>query len=174
MGVGQLSLTPFQCVRHRCGGQAKQDAAVLITVRQQKGVMPMSVWCRGVRGATTARENSRAAILDATRVLLQQMIAANGIHADDVASALFTTTTDLNAEFPAIAARQLGWTNVALMCGHEMNVPGSLPMCIRVLLHWNTTRTAREIIHIYTNGAEVLRPELAQPSRPVPPSSESL
>lgn len=120
-----------------------------------------SVWCRGVRGATTASANSREAILDATRDLLQKIIDANGIHADDVASAMLTTTSDLNAEFPAIAARQLGWTNVALLCGHEMQVPGSLPLCIRVLIHWNTPRAASEIVHVYTRGAEVLRPEYA-------------
>lgn len=123
----------------------------------------MPTWCRGIRGATTASENSRDAILEATREMLQQLIAANGIHADDVASAVFTTTSDLNAEFPAVAARELGWTHTALMCGHEMNVPGSLPSCIRVLIHWNTSRRADEIVHVYLRGARSLRPERAMP-----------
>jgi chorismate mutase len=123
----------------------------------------MGTWCRGIRGATTAAENSREAILEATREMLQQVIAANGIEEDDVASAVFTTTSDLNAEFPAVAARELGWTNTALMCGHEMHVPGSLPACIRVLIHWNTSRRADEIVHVYLRGARSLRPERAMP-----------
>lgn len=121
----------------------------------------MTIWCRGVRGATTATENTRESILEATRELLQQLIAANGITTDDVASAIFTTTPDLNAEFPAVAARELGWIDTALLCGHEMSVPGSLPGCIRVLIHWNTTRRADEIVHIYIRGARGLRPERA-------------
>ena len=90
------------------------------------------MWCRGVRGATTADENSREAILTATRQLLALLIRTNGIRSEDVASAIFTTTAELDAEFPALAARQLGWLDVPLMCGHEISVPGSLPRCIRV------------------------------------------
>ena len=101
------------------------------------------MWCRGVRGATTADENSRDAILTATRQLLALVIRTNGIRSEDVASAVFTTTTDLDAEFPALAARQLGWLDVPLMCGHEISVPGSLPRCIRVLIHWNTEKRQR-------------------------------
>ena len=119
----------------------------------------MSVMCRGVRGATTVSENTREAILAATRELLQRMIDANGIHPDDVASAIFTTTPDLNAEFPALVARQLGWHDVALLCGHEMNVPDALPRCIRILIHWNTTKTPQEIRHVYLNDAQGLRPD---------------
>jgi chorismate mutase len=134
----------------------------------------MRTWCRGIRGATTAHENSREAILEATRELLQQLITANEIEEDDVASAVFTTTSDLDAEFPAVAARELGWTNTALMCGHEMNVPGSLQSCIRVLIHWNTSRRADEIVHVYLRGARSLRPERALPdSTPEPPSALS-
>lgn len=118
-----------------------------------------ALWCRGVRGATTASENTREAILGATTELLTQLVAVNGITVDAVASAIFTTTSDLNAEFPAVAARQMGWTHVALICGHEMNVPGSLPRCIRVLIHWNTTRRAEEIVHVYLREARALRPE---------------
>lgn len=121
----------------------------------------MTMCCRGIRGATTATENSREAILEATTELLQQLIAANGIHPDDIASAIFTTTTDLDAEFPAVAARALGWLDTALLCGHEMNVPGSLRQCVRVLVNWNTTRSASEVIHVYIRGARDLRPERA-------------
>jgi chorismate mutase len=90
------------------------------------------------------------------------MIRRNGIRPEDVASAIFTTTTDLNAEFPALAARQLGWTNVALMCFHELDVPGSLRKCIRILIHWNTDKPAHEIQHVYIKGAANLRPDLSE------------
>lgn len=119
----------------------------------------MPIYCRGIRGATTAEENSREAILGATRELLREMIDANGIRMEEIGSAIFTTTPDLNAEFPAFAARQLGWHDVALMCGHEMAVPEALQHCIRVLIHWNTPKLQQEIIHIYIRGAVNLRPE---------------
>jgi chorismate mutase len=115
--------------------------------------------CRGVRGATTATENTREAILETTREMLYIMIRANSIVPDDVASIYFTTTVDLNAEYPALAARQLGYYDTALLCGHEMMIPNGLPRCIRVLLHWNTTRSAREIIHVYLREAKGLRPD---------------
>jgi chorismate mutase len=115
---------------------------------------------RGVRGATTVEANSVEAILEATRELLAAMLKANETDVEHVASAFFTTTVDLNAEFPAVAARDLGWTNVALMCGHEMNKPGGLPMCLRILLHVNTDKPARDIKHIYLRGARVLRPDI--------------
>jgi chorismate mutase len=121
--------------------------------------------CRGVRGATTADANTQEGILRATLELLALMIRLNGIDPDDVASAIFTTTADLNAEFPALAARQLGWFNVALMCGHELDVPDSLPMCIRILVHWNTAKPAHEIAHVYIKGAAQLRPDISD----VPP-----
>ncbi len=119
---------------------------------------------RGIRGATTAEANTREAILAATHELLKVLIAANGIDPADVASAMFTTTRDLNAEYPALAARALGWTDVALMCGHEMEVPRSLPHCIRILIHWNTERPASEIRHVYIRGAARLRPDRAATS----------
>ncbi len=118
--------------------------------------------CRGVRGATTAEGNTSQQILKATLELLALMIRANDIRQEDVASAVFTTTVDLDAEFPALAARQLGWLNVALMCGHELSVPGALPRCIRVLLHWNTEKTADEIVHVYVKEAAKLRPDLSK------------
>ncbi len=115
---------------------------------------------RGVRGATTVEANSVEAILEATRELLAAMLKANETDVEYIASAFFSTTVDLNAEFPAVAARDLGWTNVALMCGHEMNKPGGLPMCLRILLHVNTDKAARDIKHIYLRGARVLRPDI--------------
>jgi chorismate mutase len=114
---------------------------------------------RGIRGATTAAANTREAILAATRELLIALIEANRIGVDEVASAIFTTTVDLNAEYPAAAARELGWQDVALMCAHEINVPHGLPQCIRVLVHWNTTLRADEVKHVYLRGAVQLRPD---------------
>ena len=120
-------------------------------------VMPV----RGIRGATTVSKNARDEIIEAARELLTAMIEANEIIPEDVASATFTTTPDLNAEFPAVAARQMGWTFVPLMCGHEMSVPGSLPSCLRILLHLNTEKGAHDIHHIYIRGARALRPDLS-------------
>lgn len=117
--------------------------------------------CRGIRGATTVSANEREEILTATRQLLALMIRTNGVESKDVASATFTTTPDVDAEFPALAARQLGWLDVPLLCGHEMAVPGSLPMCIRVLVHWNTEKSQEEIEHIYVRDAKKLRPDLS-------------
>lgn len=115
---------------------------------------------RGVRGATTVDHNQKEEILERTRELLIHMIEANGIHTEDIASAWLTTTPDVYAEFPAVAARQLGWTQVPLMQSHEMSVPGMLPRCIRVLLHWNTDKAQSEIRHIYLREAARLRPDL--------------
>ena len=118
--------------------------------------------CRGVRGATTADANTSEAILEATRQLLALMIRQNGIEPEDVASAIFTTTPDLDAEFPALAARQLGWLHVALMCGHELEVPGSLRRCVRILLHWNTDLPADQVVHVYIKEAARLRPDRSE------------
>ena len=112
---------------------------------------------RGIRGATTAEINTKAAILEATKELLREIIEANDIEADDVAAAYFTTTHDLNAEFPAVAARQLGWEQVALMCGHEMMVPDALPQCIRVLILVNTDKPPQGLANIYLKGAANLK-----------------
>jgi chorismate mutase len=109
--------------------------------------------------------NEREEILRATRELLALMIRQNEIAKTDVASAIFTTTIDLDAEFPALAARQLGWGDVPLLCGHEIHVPGSLEKCIRVLVHWNTDKSQTEIRHVYVRGAVKLRPDLYE----VPP-----
>ena len=94
--------------------------------------------CRGVRGATTVADNTREEILSATRQLVALDDSPQQHRTTDVASAIFTTTPDLDAEFPALPPRQLGWLDVPLLCGHEMAIPGSLPRCIRVLVHWNT------------------------------------
>ena len=121
----------------------------------------MTYACRGIRGATTADANTREAILAATREMLALLIEQNRLQPDDIASAIFSTTPDLNAEFPAVAARELGWVDTALLCTHEMAVPGSLPRCIRVLIHWNTSCRADEVRHVYIRGARSLRPERA-------------
>ena len=116
---------------------------------------------RGLRGATTVEANTPEAIRGATRELLTEMIESNDIQREDIASAWFTTTTDLNAEFPAVVARNdFGWTNVALMCAHELDVPGSLPMCLRILMHINTDRSQDEMHFIYQREAQRLRPDL--------------
>ena len=119
------------------------------------------MWCRGIRGATTVEANTSEEILKGTRQLLALMIRENGIQKEDVASAIFSTTRDLDAEFPALAARQLGWLDVALMCTNELPVPGSLGRCIRILLYWNTEKAADEIVHVYVKGARNLRPDLS-------------
>lgn len=115
---------------------------------------------RGIRGATTVPENGREAILEAASELLGELVRLNEIEHDHVASIIFTATPDLNAEFPAVAARQLGWTDIALECMPEMNVPGSLPRCLRILMHVNTSRSPRELVHVYLRGARALRPDL--------------
>lgn len=117
--------------------------------------------CRGVRGATVAAANTREAILEATRELLERIVAANGIETEDIASAIFSLTVDLDAVHPAVAARELGWAAVPLFCAQEIAVPGGLARAVRVLVHWNTRRPQADIQHVYLRGAEVLRPDLA-------------
>jgi chorismate mutase len=118
------------------------------------------MYCRGVRGATSVDANTRDEILNGTRQLLALMIRLNSIEPEDVASAIFTVTSDLNAEFPALAARQLGWFDVPLLCSYEIDVPGSLRRCVRVLINWNTDKTQHEIVHAYIKDARNLRPDL--------------
>ncbi|MEW6580100.1 MAG: chorismate mutase [Chloroflexota bacterium] len=117
--------------------------------------------CQGVRGAITVEANTAAAIRAATHELLRALVEANQIVTEDIGGAFFTTTVDLNAEYPAAAARELGWHDVAILCGHEMNVPGGMPMCLRVLVLWNTTRAPQEIQHVYLREAQALRPDRA-------------
>ncbi len=116
---------------------------------------------RGVRGATSVFANTKEEILIQTGYLLEQLMKANDMTADNVASIFFSLTEDLNAEFPAIAARKLGFSNTPLLCLHEVNVPGSLPRCIRVLVHLNSDRAQSDIKHVYLNDAKTLRPEFA-------------
>ena len=115
--------------------------------------------CRGIRGATTVASDDREMVLQATRELLALVIRLNDVNPQDVASATFTTTHDIHSVFPALAARQLGWLDVPLLCGHEMSVDGALPLCIRILIHWNTEKTQQEIRHVYLREATTLRPD---------------
>ena len=116
---------------------------------------------RGIRGATTVESNAQEAILQATQELLGKMIESNGIVEDEVASVLFSATPELDDTFPAKAARMMGWTRTALMGFQEADVKHGLPMCIRVLIHWNTDKSLDEIRHVFLRGAVVLRPDLA-------------
>lgn len=112
---------------------------------------------RGIRGATTAESNTREDVLAAATELMERLIEANSIDADDVAAAFFTTTPDLNAEFPAAAARLMGWTYVALMGASEIDVPDAPPLCIRVLILINTDTPPHQLKNIYLRGATNLR-----------------
>lgn len=126
--------------------------------------------CRGIRGATTVEHNDREHILASARELLSQMLEANDLRPEDIASIFFTTTRDLNAEFPAAAAREMGWKTVPVMCGHEMDVPGALPMCLRVMMMCNTDRNPADIVHVYTRGASEMRTRgaVVRPSKEEP------
>jgi chorismate mutase len=123
--------------------------------------MSPPVRLQGIRGATTVAHNDAAEILAATDELLHALIETNGLQPDDIVSALFTVTNDLDAAFPARAAEDFGWNIVALLHAREIPVPGSLPMCIRLLIHAYTARTRAEIKHCYLRGATVLRPDRA-------------
>ena len=118
--------------------------------------------CRGIRGATTVKSDIAAAILTTTRELLIRIVETNHVAVKDIASAFFTITPDLTAAFPAQAARELGWQHVALRDAQEASVPGSLPRCVRVLIHWNTEKPQAEIRHVYLRGAAALRPDLKE------------
>ena len=116
---------------------------------------------RGIRGATTVTADQPDLILQATRELLEAILAENaGMQSEDVGSAIFTVTDDLVSTFPAQAARQMGWDMVPMLCGREIPVPGSLPRVIRVLVHWNTDVPQKEIVHVYLREAVKLRPDL--------------
>lgn len=117
---------------------------------------------RAIRGATTVKANEKQEILDATGELLREMVAQNGIVKEDIISILFSMTTDLNAVFPAVAAREMGWDRIAMMSSHEIDVPGSLKGCIRVLMHVNTDKRNDELRYIYLKEARVLRPDLSE------------
>lgn len=117
---------------------------------------------RGIRGAITVNDNTAEAIFTATRQLMEEVVARNAFDVDDVASVWLTMTLDLNAAFPAKAVRSVpGWQWVPLMCSSELNVPGSLARCIRILVHVNTDHPQSELNHVYLGAATVLRPDLA-------------
>ena len=119
---------------------------------------------RGIRGATTADANTTEAIVEATTELLEELVRLNQLDRDEVAFAYFTTTLDLDAEFPALAARRMGWTGVPLLCGNDMVVPGpnprSVPRCIRILLLYNTDRAQSEMRFAYLRGARAIQADL--------------
>ena len=119
---------------------------------------------RGIRGAITVDLDQPELVLGATRELLQVILRENpGLSTDDIASALFTVTEDIISVHPALAARQIGWGLVPMLCSREIPVPGSLPLCIRVLIHWNTDHEQAAIHHVYLRDAVSLRPDLVKP-----------
>jgi len=118
--------------------------------------------CRGIRGAISVEGNTSEAILSATQELLEGIVAANNLRSEDIASVIFTATPDLNAAYPARAAREMGWANVPLLCMQEMAVTDSLPRCVRVLVHWNTDLPGEQIHHVYLGEARTLRPDLVE------------
>ncbi|RKY84692.1 chorismate mutase [candidate division KSB1 bacterium] len=125
----------------------------------------MKLQCRGVRGATIVSANTKESILAATKELLVEMTQANEIEIKNIAAIFFTTTPDLNAEFPAAATRVLGWpSNLALLCGHEMNVPNDLPRCLRIMMLVNTEREPEEITHVYLGEAKRLKDKATLPT----------
>ena len=116
---------------------------------------------RGIRGATSVPEDRSDLIVAATRELLEKLLEANpGTDFEEIVSAIFTTTTDLTSTFPAEAARSLGMRLVPLLCASEIEVPHSLPRCIRVLLHVNTEKKQAEMTHVYLHDAKRLRPDM--------------
>jgi chorismate mutase len=116
------------------------------------------VQCRGIRGASIVSANNKESILAVTEELLVEMTQANKIEIKNIAAIFFTTTPDLDAEFPAVATRKLGWPpNLALLCGHEMNVPNDLPRCLRILMLVNTDKEPEEITHVYLGEAKKLK-----------------
>lgn len=117
---------------------------------------------RGIRGANTVEENTREAIFQATRELLETVVRANDLHLDDIISVFLTLTPDLDADFPATAARDMGWDRVALLCASEINVPGAMPGCLRILMHVHTERSQEEIKHVYLGRTAALRPDLSE------------
>jgi len=118
---------------------------------------------RGIRGATTVTSDDPDLILQATCELLEAILDENnGLHLEDIASALFTMTDDLASAYPALAARQMGWDQIPMMCAREIPVPQGLPRCIRVLIHWNTDKAQSAIKHVYLRNAIKLRPDLVK------------
>lgn len=123
----------------------------------------MGMVTRGIRGATTVEEDREELVLQATEALIIEMVEQNDVEIDDIASVIVSTTTDVTSVFPARAIRSIeGWEYVPVMCTHEMDVPGAIQKCIRLMMHVNTNKTQREIEHIYQNEAVRLRPDLVK------------
>lgn len=116
---------------------------------------------RGIRGATTVEANTSQLIKEATRELLTAIVTENDLYTEDIVSAVFTVSPNLNADFPASSAREMGWDRVPLLCATEIPVPGAMPLCIRVLLHVNTDKTQMDIVHVYLRKSVTLRKDLA-------------
>lgn len=117
---------------------------------------------RAVRGATTVEHNNAEEIVGETETLLKKIIDENALDIEDIISVIFSVTSDLNAEFPAVAARRLGWSDIALLCTYEIDVPGSIEKCIRVMLHCNTGKKNSDMKYVYLKGARKLRPDLSE------------
>ncbi|TVX92894.1 chorismate mutase [Paenibacillus agilis] len=123
------------------------------------------MWVRGIRGATTVQANDADEILQATSELLDEIVQRNGVEPESIASVWITMTEDLNATFPARAIRTLpNWELVPIMCALEIPVEGSLPKCIRLLVHINTDKSQKAIQHVYLKESAQLRPDLAGPA----------
>lgn len=119
---------------------------------------------RGIRGATTVEVNQKEAIITATEEMLEEICRLNAFDPEEIAGAFFTVTGELTATFPAEAARKRGWTMVPMLCATEIPVPGSVPMCIRVMIHLNTTKRVDEMRHVYMRRAVALRPDWSEPT----------
>jgi len=118
--------------------------------------------CRGIRGAISVEVNETSAIISATRELLERIVVVNDLSVEDITSVIFTATPDLDAVYPARAARDMGWVNTPLLCMQEMAIAGSLSRCVRVLVHWNTNLSPDRIQHVYLGRARALRPDLME------------
>jgi len=117
---------------------------------------------RGIRGAITVDSNTKEDILSGTREMLEYLIDKNRIKTEDIASAIFSVTGDLDAEFPAVAARKIGWIETPLFCTREIPVKGSLGKCVRVLIHINSDREQKDMVHAYLRDAFKLRPDIGK------------
>lgn len=117
---------------------------------------------RAIRGAIQVDANDRDLVLEATAELVSEVMSRNELSTDDVVSVLFTATPDLTAEFPALAARKIGFHDVPLMCASEINVPGAMPRVVRLMAHVETDRSRSEVQHVYLRGAAALRLDIAQ------------
>lgn len=120
----------------------------------------MTTMLQALRGATTLELDTKEQVMDRTTVLIQEMMARNGVIHDDLVSVIFTATRDIHSEFPAAAARAIGVSDIPLLCALELDIDGALPLCIRVMMHFNTSRPRSELRHVYLEGAVPLRTDL--------------